>query len=74
MSRYVSLNGDLVTATCTEPFDLKFVDLDESIIDGLAWCVAFDEHGDAWQVTYLDGEDGLDERVALPGFIGPAPA
>jgi len=75
--RFTSFNGDVYgTGLPIAPDELRYVDADDFIANDLAWSVAFDGHGDAWQVTYLDDPEERSGylRLAFPCLIGPVPA
>ena len=74
--RFTSFNGDVITTQPAAPTELRYADAHDFIANDLTWSVAFDGHGDAWQVTYLDDPEveSASQPFTLPCFIGPAPA
>ena len=76
MSRFTSYCGDVITAQPVAPTELRYADAHDFIASDLAWSVAFDEFGDAWQVTWLDDPEERSGylRLAFPCLIGPVPA
>ena len=75
MSTYVSYCGDRVSCSFASPSDLAFADVDHFIINDEPHYLAFDQLGNAWQVSFfIDPDDGIEESITRPCFIGPEPA